>query len=41
MWHGPYIIKYVLDKGAYEFVDYEGIPLGKPRNGIYLKKYFA
>ena len=22
MWHGPYIVKHVLDKGTYEFVDY-------------------
>ena len=24
MWHGPYMIKHVLEKGAYELVDYEG-----------------
>ena len=24
MWHGPYIVKRVLEKGAYELVDYEG-----------------
>ena len=41
MWHGPYIISRVLDKGAYEFIDYDGIPLGEPCNGIYLKKYYA
>jgi hypothetical protein len=41
MWHGPYIIKRVLEKGAYELVDYDGIPLSKPRNGFYLKKYYA
>eukprot|EP00253_Pinus_taeda_P005937 PITA_05937 len=41
MWHGPYIIKHVLAKVAYELVDYDGIPLGKPINGLYLKKYFA
>jgi hypothetical protein len=41
MWHGPYIVKRVLEKGAYELVDYDGIPLGEPRNGIYLKKYYA
>jgi hypothetical protein len=41
MWHVPYIVKRVLEKGAYELVDYDGIPLGEPRNGIYLKKYYA
>ena len=24
MWHGPYVVKRVLEKGAYELVDYEG-----------------
>ena len=38
MWHGPYVVKRVLEKGAYELVDYEGIALAKPRNGLYLKK---
>ena len=37
MWHGPYIVKHVLQKGAYEMIDYEGNPLDKPRNGLYLK----
>eukprot|EP00253_Pinus_taeda_P014232 PITA_14232 len=41
MWHGPYIIKRVLQKGAYELIDYEGNPLDRPRNGLYLKKYYA
>jgi hypothetical protein len=41
MWHGPYIVKRVLDKGAYELVDYDGIPLSEPKNGLYLKKYYA
>ena len=41
MWHGPYVVKRVLEKGAYELVDYEGIALEEPRNGIYLKKYYA
>jgi hypothetical protein len=41
MWLGPYIVKKVLQKGAYELIDYEGNPLGKPRNGLYLKKYYA
>jgi hypothetical protein len=41
MWQGPYIVKHVLEKGSYELVDYYGIPLSEPRNGIYLKKYYA
>jgi hypothetical protein len=28
MWCGPYIVKRMLEKGAYELVDYDGIPLG-------------
>ena len=31
-------VKHVLEKGAYELVDYEGIALVEPRNGLYLKK---
>ena len=41
MWRGPYIIRRVLEKGAYELVDYDGIPLSEPKNGLYLKKYYA
>jgi hypothetical protein len=41
MWCGPYIVKCVLEKGDYELVDYDGIPLSEPRNGLYLKKYYA
>ena len=41
MWHGPYMVKRVLEKGVYELVDYEGTALAEPRNGIYLKKYYA
>ena len=41
MWCGPYVVKHVLDNGAYELVDYEGTALAKPRNGLYLKKYYA
>ena len=41
MWHGPYVVKHVLEKGSYELVDYEGIALAEPRNGLYLKKYYA
>ena len=41
LWHGPYIVKRVLAKGAYELVDYNGILLAQPRNGLYLKRYYA
>ena len=41
MWHGPYMVKRVLEKGAYDLVDYEGTALVEPRNGLYLKKYYA
>ena len=41
MWCGPYVVKRVLEKGAYELVDYEGTTLADPRNGLYLKKYYA
>ena len=41
MWHGPYIFKHVLQNGAYELIDYEGCPLAQPKNGLYLKKYYA
>ena len=41
MWYGPFLISKVLKKGAYELIDYDGIPLGQPRNGLYLKRYYA
>ena len=41
MWHGPYMVKRVLEKGTYELVDYEGTALVDPRNGLYLKNYYA
>ena len=41
MWHGPYIVKQVLAKGAYELIDYDGVSLDKPINGLYLKRYYA
>lgn len=41
MWYGPFIVKRVLEKGSYELVDFEGNKLEEPRNGLYLKKYFA
>ena len=36
MWHGPYIVKRKLAKGAYELIDFDGVSLGKLRNGLYL-----
>ena len=41
MWHGPYVVKRVLEKGAYELVGYKGTALVHPINGLYLKKYYA
>ena len=41
LWHGPYSVKIVLAKGANEFVDYDGVSLAQPRNGLYLKRYYA
>eukprot|EP00253_Pinus_taeda_P032364 PITA_32364 len=37
MWHGLYIVKQKLAKGADELEDFDGVSLGKPRNGLYLK----
>ena len=41
MWHGPFIFKLKLAKGAYELIDFDSVSLDKPRNGLYLKKYYA
>ena len=41
MWLGPYIVSKVLNKGAYELIDFDGNKLPEPRNGLYLKKYYA
>ena len=41
MWNGTYVFKHVLEKGAYDLVDYEGTALAELRNGLYLKKYYA
>ena len=41
MWLGPYVVSKVLKKGAYELIDFEGNKLSEPRNGIYMKKYYA
>ena len=37
MWHAPYILSHFLEKGVYDLIDYDGIPLGETRNEIYLK----
>ena len=41
MWHGPYIVKRQLTKGANELIDFDEVSLDKPRNGLYLKRYYA
>lgn len=41
LWMGRYIVKQVLTKEAYELVDYDGVPLSQPCNGLYLKHYYA
>jgi hypothetical protein len=41
MWHSPYIMRRVLEKGAYELEYYEGNKLVEPINGLYLKRYYA
>ena len=41
VWHGPYVVKRVLEKGAYDIEDYEETTLEDPRNGLYLIKYYA
>ena len=41
MWLGPYVVSKVLSKGTYELVDFDGNKLPEPRNGLYLKKYYA
>jgi len=41
MWHVPYTVWWELKKGSYELLYYDGNVLSNPRNGIYLKKYYA
>ena len=41
MWLRPYIMSKVLKKGTYELIDFNGNKLAEPRNGLYLKKYYA
>ena len=38
MRNGPYMVKRILEMGAYELEDYEGTTLTEPRNGLYLEK---
>ena len=41
MWYSPFVVSKVLEKGAYEIVDYDVIPFGQPRNALYLNRYYA
>jgi hypothetical protein len=41
LWHGPFIVRHALWKGAYELEYFEGNAFPEPRNGLYLKKYYA
>ena len=41
VWLGPYVVSKFLKKGAYELTDFEGNKPPEPRNGLYLKKYYA
>ena len=41
MWLRLYVMSKVLKKGAYELIDFNGNKLPEPRNGLYLKKYYA
>ena len=41
MWLGPYVVLKILKKGTYELIDFYGNKLPDPRNGLYLKKYYA
>ena len=41
IWYGPFITKNVLKKGVYAFIDFYENELVEPRNGFYLKKYYA
>ena len=41
IWLGPYIVSKVLKKGAYDLTNFDGNKLSNPRNGLYLKNYYA
>jgi len=39
-WEGPYVVKEAYAGNAYQLVDADGVELGHPWNGVYLKKFF-
>ena len=41
MWLGPYVVSKFLKNEAYELTPYDGNKLSEPRNGLYLKNYYA
>ena len=41
VWCRPFNISKVLEKGAYELMNYGRVPFRKPCNGLYLKMYYA
>jgi hypothetical protein len=41
LWHGPYIVRHALWKEPTSWRIFEGNALSEPRNGLYLKKYYA
>jgi hypothetical protein len=41
MWHDPYIVRLVIEKGAYELEDYKGNVLDVPKNELYLKFFYT
>ena len=41
MWYGPFIMSKVLEKWAYDLIDYDGIFFVQPHNGLYLKMYYV
>jgi hypothetical protein len=40
-WHGPYIVRRFLEKGAYKLEYYEENVLEEPRNVLYIKQYYT
>ena len=41
MWYGPYVIHRCLGKEAYTLIYFDGQLLENPRNGLYLKRFYA
>ena len=41
MWLGPYIVTKMFKKGTYKLLDYKVNKLVDPKNGLYMKKYYA